>query len=485
MSICFSKVNEKDFSSLCGLYRTAISDMRARGLKQWEWGVYPSEELLISDIEEGMLYRADEDGELCAAFAVSGAMEAAYGRIAWQYGVKPATMHRLAVRPDCFGPEMVERILSFVKAEARRLGYDCLRLDVCDEDERMLRLFRSQMLRDAGSVAFENLGDECTCLEEPLGDACPMLPIRMHPAYRYGDMTPWGGDGLQTVFGKRIPDARTGEALELSAIPALESTDDDDVTLTRLIALNGARLTGLPEGAEFPLLLKLLCAKENLSVQVHPDDAYACEHENKLGKSEAWVILHADEGACILYGMRDGVTTAELRRVLEQGEDVEKLIERVPVKAGDVFYIPAGMVHAIGGGIILYEIQQSSDVTYRLWDYNRTNAKGEKRPLHVRQALEVVRPELCVERAKMPEAGENRVVRLLNTPAFTLDCVALSGEIELASAPAFRILTALAGILLEWEGDVLELEAGETVLLPASCPPIVLKGVGRALLAGV
>ena len=184
-------------------------------------------------------------------------------------------------------------------------------------------------------------------------------PMRMHPAYRHGDMTPWGGEQLKTVFGKDIPDDRTGEALEMSVIHGLESTDDNGETLTALIERYGSRLTGLPEGTEFPLLLKLLAAKGTLSVQVHPDDEYAKAHENKLGKTEAWVILHAEEGASLLYGIREGVTIDDLRRALTGGEDVEPLIQRVPVNAGDVFYMPAGMVHAIGGGILLYEIQHA------------------------------------------------------------------------------------------------------------------------------
>ena len=485
MSFTFHKAREKDFAELCALYETAIGDMRARGLRQWEWGVYPSEELLEEDVRAGLLYRAEEDGELCAAFAVSDALEEAYNSISWQYGVKPATLHRLAIRPDCFGAEMVERMLGFVKNEALRLGFDCLRLDVCDEDERMLRLFRSQMLRDAGSVYFENMGDACTCLEEPLTADCPMLPVPMRPAYRCGEATPWGGDGLQTIYHMEIPDPRTGEALAVSAIPGLESVTAAGESLTALLQRCGTGLTGLPEGRPFPLLLKLLCAKEPLSVQVHPDDAYAREHERKLGKSEAWVVLHAEKNASLLYGVREGATLDELRKALERGGDVEALLNRVPVQPGDVFYMPAGMAHAIGGGVLLYELQQSSDVTYRLWDFNRVNAKGEKRPLHVKQALDVLDVALKGQRTVLPKAEENRRVRLLDVPAFTLDCLAVNGESELETSPTFRIVTALAGLLLTWEGDALEMEAGESVLLPANCPDLLLTGVGQALVAGV
>lgn len=310
-------------------------------------------------------------------------------------------------------------------------------------------------------------------------------PMRMHPAYRHGDMTPWGGEQLKTVFGKDIPDERTGEALEMSVIPGLESTDDNGETLTALIERYGSRLTGLPEGTEFPLLLKLLAAKGTLSVQVHPDDEYAKAHENKLGKTEAWVILHAEEGASLLYGIREGVTIDDLRRALTGGEDVEPLIQRVQVKAGDVFYMPAGMVHAIGGGILLYEIQQSSDVTYRLWDFNRVNAKGEKRPLHIQQSLDVIRPELKGLRAHMPEHPAQEITRLLDVPAFTLDCVAADGACILPAAETFRVLTALEPLTLRWLEGEMELKAGDTVLLPAACPEVGLEGHGRALVSGV
>lgn len=484
MSIRFSQVSQRQFEEVCVLYQQVIAAMRAHGLKQWEWEVYPTRAQLETDMERNQLYRVDEDGQLAGAFVLCGDISEEYNRLEWHYGVKPATLHRLAMPPEAFGTEMAGRVLAFVKEEALRLGFDSLRVDICREDESMLRRFSAEMTHEAGSVFFENFGMDYVCFESPLSDRCPMLPLRMFPAYRHGDMTPWGGDRLSTVYGRAIPDGRTGEALEVSAIPRLESRTARGETLPELIRLNGARLTGEKWQGEFPLLLKLLDAKEQLSVQVHPDDAYAREHEGKLGKTEAWVILKADEGAGILYGLKDGVTLEALREALTTGADVEPLIERVPAKPGDVFFMPAGMVHAIGGGILLYEIQQSSDVTYRLWDYNRVNAAGEKRPLHIAQSLDVIRPELKGQRASLPAGDAAGTVNLLDVPAFRLDCVCVNGERELTShGESFRILTALAGLLLSWEGDAMELSAGDTVLLPAACPGVTLKGVGRALIA--
>lgn len=480
----FARVREEQFGEICALYQDVISDMNQNGLRQWEWEVYPTRAQLEEDMHAGRLYSVQEDGCLSGAFALSGDLTEEYSRMEWHYGVRPATLHRFAMLPQVFGTEMAMRVLAFVREEALRLGYDSLRMDVSCEDQRMLRLFERAMTREVGRIYLENFGMEYVCFEAPLSDECPMLPIRMYPAYRYGEMTPWGGEQLRDEFDRDIPDPRTGEALEISAIAKLESRTGRGETLPELIRRDGARLVGDYAGQEFPLLLKLLAARQSLSVQVHPDDAYARANEGKLGKTEAWVILKAEEGASILYGIRDGVTLDQLRRGLENGEDIEPLIARVPVQPGDVYFMPAGMVHAIGAGILLYEIQQSSDVTYRLWDFNRTNAAGEKRPLHIRQSLDVIDPALRGQRARMPASGDNELVNLLDVPAFRLDCACVNGRCELAPHPrAFRMLTALNSLLLTWQGDTIDLRAGDTVLLPAACPAVSLVGVGRALIS--
>ena len=484
MSISFSLARAERREELSAFYQNVIAVMRRHGLHEWEWGVYPNEDLLKRDIEEQSLYLMEEDGKLLAAFTISARQEEEYARVPWIFGVKPATLHRLAMAPESYGLGMAQRVMVFVKVQAQRLGFDSLRMDSSGENERMLKLFRSAMRRTAGVVTFDDPARPFFCFESPLSDACPMLPIRMHPAYRYGEMTPWGGDQLGKVFGKRIPDPRTGESMEVSAIRGLESRDDMKEPVPELCLRFGEQLLGQDAHGPFPLLLKLIAARDTLSVQVHPDDAYAAEHEHKLGKSEAWVILHADEGAGILYGIREGVARADFERAVAAGEPLDPLIRRVEVHTGDVFYMPSGMVHAIGAGIVLYEIQQSSDVTYRLWDYNRTNAKGEKRPLHLKQALDVMDPALKGETVHMPE--EAGAARLLTVPAFTLDSLCVSGKQVLPAHPqGFRTFTALAGLLLSWPGDALELKAGESALLPATCPELTITGVGKALIAAV
>ncbi len=484
MNCGFVKCEPLALTELCKLYEAVTEAMRVDGRKAWEWEQYPSTEIIMQDIEAVRLFALYEDERMIAAFALCAEIDEQHRVLPWQYGIKPVTLHRLAIAPDKYCEAAISDALDVAREISLKLGFDSLRLDACRSDKNMLKVCRRAMTRIAGETAFEDAENASVCFESPLTAECPMLPIKMSPAYRFGEMTPWGGDGLRTLYNKDIPDPRTGEALEISAIKDLESISAAGEKLGEILDRDPMRLTGKAQAEEFPLLLKLLCAKQPLSVQVHPDDAYSRENEGKLGKSEAWVILAADEGAGILYGLNKGVTIELLRTALETGEDIEPMISRVEAHPGDVFYMPSGMVHAIGGGITLYEIQQSSDVTYRLWDYNRTNAKGEKRPLHLKQALDVIVPALEGQRARLPEEGGNCAETLLDVPAFKLDCVCVNGEYELAPhTSGFRIITALKGLLLSWQNDALELEAGQSALLPAACPPITLMGVGRALIA--
>lgn len=283
---------------------------------------------------------------------------------------------------------------------------------------------------------------------------------KMMPAFRHGAMTPWGGSALKTLYGKDIPDERTGEALEASTLPGLESRTADGRTLTELA------------GGRLPLLLKFIDARECLSVQVHPDNAFAAEHEGKLGKEEAWLILHAEPGAKLVYGLKPGVDLAAV-----SGKQIEDCLRWVDVQAGDVLYIPAGMVHAIGAGIVLYEIQQSSDVTYRFWDWNKIGADGKPRPLHWEKACRCARPELSLS----PLRGGER----LKTDYFTLDRVkAEGGRVELPQCSGFRYVTVLSGSgALCHDGEAMPVAAGDTLFVPAGVDGLTLEGACEAAVA--
>jgi GNAT superfamily N-acetyltransferase len=220
----FAKVLPTELTDVYALYRTAIADMRARGLEQWMWGEYPSQEILEEDVSLGRLYKAEVDGQTAAVFAVCVGQGPEYADVPWHYGVNPACLHRVAVRPGRVRRGVGRAILAFARDEGRRLNCDCFRVDTYARNERALRLFASETVREAGTFRIPYRPDAFRCFEAPLRDDCPLLPVRMHPAYRCGAQTPWGGDALGRLYNKPIPDARTGEALEISCIPGLEST---------------------------------------------------------------------------------------------------------------------------------------------------------------------------------------------------------------------------------------------------------------------
>lgn len=301
----------------------------------------------------------------------------------------------------------------------------------------------------------------------------PLPPILMQAAYRHGSATPWGGARLKELYNKDTPDPRTGESLEVSAIRSLPSLDPEGTPLPRLVERYGKLLTGSELKGDFPLLLKLIDARERLSVQVHPDDAYAQKHEGKLGKTEAWVILHAQPGARIVYGLKEGTDKAALREAaMKQDGSVEQLLRFVDAAPGDVFHIPAGMVHAIGEGIVLYEIQQSSDVTYRFYDWERRDLHGNKRTLHLKQGLDVVQPGLKFSKAEpealQPDGGQGRRELLLDTAYFRLERFsACEGMLLKPDRRRFAMLTALKPALIRYEDREIALAAGHSALLPA------------------
>lgn len=313
----------------------------------------------------------------------------------------------------------------------------------------------------------------------------PYEPILLTPAYRFGASTPWGGDQLCALFHKDIPDPRTGESLEMSVIPGLNSTDANGRQLSELIDSDWPGMAGTKVQPPFPLLLKLIDAQDRLSVQVHPDDAYARQNENKLGKTEAWVILRAEPGARLVYGIREGVSREELRQAAENGAEIESLLRFVPVKAGDVFFIPSGTVHAIGKGIVLYEIQQSSDVTYRFYDWNRLDKEGKPRQLHIRQAVDVTRVDFQPG-AVVPKVLDDPACRrelLLDTPYFGLQ--RLTDCRDVAFAPTgthFSVITVLDEGKLRHSGRDIPLAAGQTVFVPADCVAFTLT-CGHCLMA--
>ena len=476
------KAHQNDFRAVCALYESVCNAMQAAGNDQWRWGEYPNEDFLQRSLDAGTLYVAKEADALLCAVTIDTNFDPEYAGVNWLFGVKPGAFHRLVIAPDQqgrgLGAEAVEAVCDVLRAQ----GCDALRIDTYCENAAAQKLYSRIGMRRAGEVKFFHREKPFYCFEKPITADAPLLPLTMHPAFRGGKLTPWGGEKLRTVYGKPIADVPTGESLEISCIPGLESTDDAGVKLTDLIAKHGAAFAGQYADKTFPLLLKLIDASESLSVQVHPDDSYAGKHENgKLGKTEAWLILDAPEGSQLVYGIQPDTTLDELRAACEKGAAVEPLLRRVDVKPGDVCFIPAGCVHAIGAGIMLYEIQQSSDVTYRFYDWDRVDKNGNRRELHLDKALDVT--DLTFSLGPIP-AGEEPVARVLDEEYFTLDLFHVDGEAKLPAVKDFGMLTSLEGeITLCWNGGRMPLKKGESLYIPASAPAMALTGKGRAALS--
>lgn len=234
-----------------------------------------------------------------------------------------------------------------------------------------------------------------------------MEPFLLEPAYK--DYL-WGGTRLKTEYGKETDLEIVAESWECSVHPdgpsRIASGPWKGRTLAEFLEAHPEAMgTHGKKYKTLPILVKLIDAKENLSVQVHPDDAYALEHEGQLGKTELWYVLKADPGATLIYGFAHDVTPELVRKAVRDGTILDHL-QRVPVHEGDVFFIEPGTVHAIGGGVLLAEIQENSNVTYRVYDYDRLGKDGKPRELHLEKALEVMN----FKAAKEPRSPQ-RVIR--------------------------------------------------------------------------
>ena len=476
------KAVNADFAAVCSLYQSVCGAMQSAGIDQWRWGEYPNEAFLRESLEAGTLYVAREADRLLCAVTIDQHFDPEYASVNWLFGVKPGAFHRLAIAPDQQGKGLGAQAVAAVGEILRAQGCDALRIDTYCENAAAQKLYGRIGMRKAGEVTFFHRELPFYCYELPLSEKTPLLPLTMHPAFRGGKLTPWGGEKLRTVYGKPIAEVPTGESLEVSCIPGLESVDDMGVKLPELIAKYGARFAGKYAGETFPLLLKFIDAAESLSVQVHPDDSYANANENgKLGKTEAWLILDAPAGSQLVYGIKAGTNLAELRTACEAGSAVEPLLRKVDVKPGDVCFIPAGCVHAIGAGIMLYEIQQSSDVTYRFYDWDRVDKNGNRRELHIGKALDVTDLDFTLDPIPAPDAP---VARVLDETYFTLDLINVGGEQAVPAINHFGLLTVLEGDLtLTWQGGKRRLVRGESLYVPAAAPALTLTGAGRAALS--
>lgn len=291
--------------------------------------------------------------------------------------------------------------------------------------------------------------------------------------------TIWGGRNLGDVAGKALPgQAMIGESWETENSCVVREGPFAGTALSELVGRFGQQLVGSRAlaiyGRRFPLLAKFIDAQQWLSVQVHPTDEYAAAHENgKLGKTEAWYVLRAEPGAQLAYGIKRPVSAEEVRAAVSENR-LEELLNTFEARPGDVIFVPAGTIHAIGAGIVLYEIQEYSDVTYRLYDYGRLQANGMPRDLHLEQALDVMRLEppalaTATALARPPEQGIIARSMLVACDYFILEEWRLAGGASRTTREtSCQILTVLEGACsLNTSETALDLVRGDTVVLPA------------------
>ncbi|GHV01324.1 mannose-6-phosphate isomerase [Bacteroidia bacterium] len=303
----------------------------------------------------------------------------------------------------------------------------------------------------------------------------------------------WGGDTLHTAMGKRLPEGvPIGESWEISAVPGDISVVGGgrlrDNNLRELIEVYMGELVGEKVferyGLDFPLLIKLIDAQDVLSVQVHPGDELAASRHDSMGKTEMWYVVDCAPGASLYVGFKKGVTREHYLQAVADGR-LPELLNRVEVKPGDAWFIPAGVIHAIGRGILIAEIQQTSDITYRVYDWDRVDDQGNSRQLHTELALDAIdfeaEGELNVTRR--PEPG--KAVTLVDCPYFTTNVIALDGRMErdYSRLDSFVIYICIAGsfTITGVDGSTTKVSLGESVLLPAEDSEAILDGQARLL----
>ena len=306
----------------------------------------------------------------------------------------------------------------------------------------------------------------------------------------------WGGRRLKDEFCKDLPLAPLAETWECSTHPAGASFicggPWDGWTLAQVLKEHPDFLGTRHEGeTELPILIKFIDAKENLSVQVHPDDAYAAAHENgQRGKTELWYVLDAAKDAHLVYGLNREVSAETLRQSI-MGGTVEKYLQKVPVQRDDLFFIEPGTIHAIGAGVLVAEIQESSNLTYRLYDYDRVGKDGKKRPLHIDKALDVA--------SRKSAAQPRQPIRVLHyRPGCALELLCRCKYFEVyrmilntqrrqvvtyrAEKESFRVLLCVSGCgTASFDGGSFPFYKGDCVFVPADSAPMQLHGQAQFL----
>lgn len=305
----------------------------------------------------------------------------------------------------------------------------------------------------------------------------------------------WGGTKLKSMFGKESMSEKLGESWELSGYIDNDSIANNGFlagnNLSELIEIYMGELVGDKIhdefGLSFPLLFKLIDSNDNLSIQVHPGDEIAAERHNSYGKTEMWYIIDAEPQAELIMGFSEDCSRDAYLKALNNGQ-IEKLLQKVPVSKGDVFFIPSGLIHSIGKGIVLAEIQQSSDITYRIYDYNRTDEQKNKRELHTEEALDVIRFEAIKTPKTDYKSLLNEITPLVSCDYFTTNMLRFNQAItrNYATLDSFVTYMCLEGnFIIEYKSNKTFVNKGDTILIPACIDDLLLIPDNEAMLLEV
>lgn len=294
----------------------------------------------------------------------------------------------------------------------------------------------------------------------------------------------WGGDKLVTIFNKSNFKEKLGESWEISSV-------EGDFSIVSEGVFKGRNLQSLLEefkedfvgkqnykrfGNQFPLLIKFIDASDDLSIQVHPNDELAEKRHNSFGKTEMWYVMDAEKDSKLVLGFNQNLSKEEYQTILKEG-DLEKYLHYEKVKKGDAFFVEAGLIHAIGKGVLIAEIQQTSDLTYRVYDWNRKDDEGNERALHTEMALDALNYNKTDD-FKLNQSEEGR---LISSPYFTVNLLNVENQTvsNLSKNDTFVIYMVVEG---EVELDDKKFKKGETVLFPAAYnKELLIKGKGKVL----
>lgn len=302
-----------------------------------------------------------------------------------------------------------------------------------------------------------------------------LYPLKFKPIYKEKI---WGGSKLKTILNKDFsPLSNCGETWEISGLSGNSSQVINGFlkgnTLEELLSVYMGDLVGEKIfqacGEAFPLLIKFIDANDDLSIQVHPDDAMSEKLYGENGKTEMWYVLDADENARINIGFNTPMTKEKLKKHIDSNT-LEEVLHYVEARAGDVFYIPAGKVHAIGKGVLLAEIQQSSDVTFRLYDYNRKDKEGKLRPLHLQEAYQAIDYENTENEPLRFSFEKNSSLTLVRSPYFITNIIHFDRQVEkiYADMDTFVIYMCMEGeVKIRYQGGEESISKGECLLMPA------------------